>query len=136
MTTALANFDWDVRGWTYSTWLTLFDCFTNSFVRFFKRTFCAQQMRCMPRSPVGAQRLDTNSSDTRPEWMGFYAFRRGIAPAVATLANAMAAKSVMRHSNLATTTAHYINSEPAEAVRAVDKIGELFDNTNGSGRPN
>src|SRR4029077_14902517 len=34
MTTALANFDWDVRGWTYSTWLTLFDCFTNSIVRF------------------------------------------------------------------------------------------------------
>ena len=68
--------------------------------------------------------------------MGFYALRRGIAAAVATVANARAAKSVMRHSNLATTTAHYINSEPAEAVRAVDKIGELFDNTNGSGRPN
>jgi hypothetical protein len=65
--------------------------------------------------------------------MGFYAFRRAIA---ATVADAMAAKSVIRHSNLTTTTAHYINSEPAEAVRAVDKIGELFDNTNGSGRPN
>jgi hypothetical protein len=101
-----------------------------------RRTFCVRQMHCMPRTPVGAQRLDTNSSETLPEWMGFYALRRGIAAAVATLANAMAAKSVMRHSNLATTTAHYINSEPAEAVRAVDKTGELFDNTNGSGRPN
>ena len=87
-------------------------------------------------SSRSTQKLDTNPSETLPEWIGFYALRNGIIAAVATVANAMAAKSVMRHSDLSTTTAHYINFEPAEAVRAVDKIGELFDNTKGSGRPN
>jgi len=71
-----------------------------------------------------------------PTWKGFYALRRGIATAVATVGNAMAAKSVLRHLNLATTTAHYIKSVPAEAVSAVDKVSELLQNTDGSGRPN
>lgn len=34
------------------------------------------------------------------------------------------------------TAPHYVKSVDAAAVRAVDKISALFDNTNGSGRPN
>jgi hypothetical protein len=71
-----------------------------------------------------------------PEWKGFYALRRGIGTALADVDNALAAKSVLRHSNVATTTAHYVKSLDAAAVRAMDKISVLFDNTNGSGRPN
>jgi integrase len=71
-----------------------------------------------------------------PEWKGFYALRRGIGTALADVDNALAAKSVLRHSNVATTTAHYVKSLDAAAVRAMDKISLLFDNTNDSGRPN
>jgi integrase len=72
-----------------------------------------------------------------PVWKGFYALRRGIGTALASVDNALAAKSHLRHANLSTTTAHYIKSVDALAVRAVDKISDLFDNTNGnSARPN
>jgi integrase len=71
-----------------------------------------------------------------PVWRGFYALRRGIGTALADVDNALAAKSHLRHANVATTTAHYVKSVDAAAVRAVDKISALFDNTNGSGRPN
>ncbi len=69
-------------------------------------------------------------------WRGFYSARRGIATAFADVDNALAAKSHLRHSNVSTTTAHYVKSVDVAAVRAVDKINELFDNANGSGRPN
>jgi hypothetical protein len=49
----------------------------------------------------------------------------------------MAAKSAWRHANMATTTAHYVKSVDAAAIRGLDKVSALFDNTNGgSGRPN
>ena len=77
------------------------------------------------------------SRDTSlPMWRGFYSARRGIATAFADVDNALAAKSHLRHSNVSTTTAHYVKSVDVAAVRAVDKINELFDNANGSGRPN
>jgi integrase len=71
-----------------------------------------------------------------PGWKGFYALRRGIGTALADVDNALAAKSHLRHANVATTTAHYIKSVDAAAVRAVDKISALFDTTNDSARPN
>ena len=61
---------------------------------------------------------------------------RGIGTALADVDNALAAKSVLRHSNVATTKAHRVKSIDATDVRAIDKISVLFDNTNGSGRPN
>jgi hypothetical protein len=54
---------------------------------------------------------------------------------LADVDNALAAKSHLRHAKLSTAMAHYI-SEDAAAIRAVDKIGELFDKANGSGRLN
>ena len=41
-----------------------------------------------------------------PEWRGFYALRRGIGTALADVDSAVAAKSVLRHANVQTTTAH------------------------------
>jgi integrase len=71
-----------------------------------------------------------------PEWKGFYALRRGIGTALADVDSPMAAKSALRHANMATTTAHYVKSVDAAAIRGLDKVSALFDNTNGSGRPN
>jgi len=48
----------------------------------------------------------------------------------------MAAKSALRHVNMATTMAHYIKTVDAAAIRGLDKVSALFDNTNDSGRPN
>jgi integrase len=70
-----------------------------------------------------------------PKWRGFYALRRGISTGITAVDTALAAKLHLRHSNLATTMAHYVKPVPADAVRAVDKVSELFDNR-GSGRPN
>ena len=71
------------------------------------------------------------------EWRGWYAFRRGLATLATTVEkDPVAAKSLLRHSNVSTTMGHYIKSVPDEAVRAMDKISALFDNRNGSDRPN
>jgi integrase len=71
-----------------------------------------------------------------PEWKGFYALRRGLGTTLADVDTAMAAMSALRHANMATTTAHYVKTVDAAAVRGLDKVSSLFDNTNASGRPN
>ena len=74
--------------------------------------------------------------ESLPKWQGFYALRRGVATALADVDSAMAAKSALRHVNMATTMAHYIKTVDAAAIRGLDKVSALFDNTNDSGRPN
>jgi hypothetical protein len=64
------------------------------------------------------------------------ALRRGLATTTTSVDSQLAAKSLLRHASIQTTAQHYIKSVPAEAVRAVDKINSLFDNTNSSSRPN
>jgi hypothetical protein len=71
-----------------------------------------------------------------PQWKGFYALRCGIGTALTDVDDALAAKSHLRHSSILTTAPHHIKSVDTAAVRAVDKISELFDNANGSGYPN
>jgi integrase len=71
-----------------------------------------------------------------PVWRGFYALRRGIGTALADVDSPMAAKSALRHANMATTTAHYVKSVDAAAIRGLDKASALFDNRSDSGRPN
>lgn len=68
-----------------------------------------------------------------PEWKGFYALRRGIATTLADVDTAVAAKSVLRHSNVSTTTAHYVKSIDAAAVRGMSKVSALFEPL--AGRP-
>jgi integrase len=60
------------------------------------------------------------------EWRGWYAFHRGIATLAATVDSPLAAKGLLRHSNLATTQQHYIKDVPAETLRAVAKIDALY----------
>jgi hypothetical protein len=64
-----------------------------------------------------------------PEWRGWYACRRGLATVATSVDSALAAKSLLRHSNIATTNQHYIKIVSAEAKRAMDKIHGLFDTT-------
>jgi integrase len=68
-----------------------------------------------------------------PTWKGFYALRRGIATTLADMDNAIAAKSVLRHSNVSTTAAHYVKSIDAAAVRGISKVSALFEPL--TGRP-
>ena len=51
-------------------------------------------------------------------WRGFYALRRGCATLATSLDTPLAAKSLLRHSNVQTTAAYYIKSVPEDAVRA------------------
>ena len=60
------------------------------------------------------------------EWHGWYAFRRGFATLAASVDSQLAAKSLLRHSNVHTTQAFYIKSVPADAIRAVEKMDALF----------
>jgi integrase len=61
-----------------------------------------------------------------PKWIGWYGFRRGLATLASSVDSRMAAKSLLRHSNIATTDAFYIKSVPADAMRAVATIDALF----------
>ena len=61
-----------------------------------------------------------------PEWCGWYALRRGLATLATSLDSQLAAKSLLRHSNVQTTQQFYIKSVPAEALRAVEKMDALF----------
>jgi integrase len=71
-----------------------------------------------------------------PTWRGWYALRRGLATLAKSVDTTLAAKSLLRHSSIATTEQHYIKSVAKDAARAVDKISALFDNCGGSSRPN
>jgi len=41
----------------------------------------------------------------------------------------LAAKGLLRHSNIATTQAHYIRDVPTETLRAVERVDALFSVT-------
>lgn len=60
-------------------------------------------------------------------WFGWYALRRGLATLATSIESPLAAKSLLRHTNIQTTAAHYIKSVPEEAARAVEKIDALLD---------
>jgi integrase len=72
------------------------------------------------------------------EWHGWYALRRGLATLAASLGHdsQLAAKSLLRHSNIHTTEQFYIKSVPADAVRAVEKMDALFQKSAGNVAPN
>jgi integrase len=71
-----------------------------------------------------------------PKWRGFYGLRRGLATLAASLDTPLASKSLLRHSNIATTNAFYIKSVSSDAVRAVAKMDALFQNGFGDAVPN
>jgi integrase len=61
-----------------------------------------------------------------PAWRGWYALRRGCATLVTTLDSAIAAKGMLRHTDLSTTSKHYIKDVPAETLRAAERMDALF----------
>jgi hypothetical protein len=61
-----------------------------------------------------------------PKWIGWYGFRRGLATLASSVDSRMAAKSLLRNPNIASTDAFYIKSVPADAMRAVATIDALF----------
>ncbi|HXZ11860.1 MAG TPA: site-specific integrase [Candidatus Sulfotelmatobacter sp.] len=66
------------------------------------------------------------------EWHGWYALRRGLATLATSIDSQLAAKSLLRHSNVQTTQQFYIKSIPEDALRAIEKVDALFQKTTGA----
>jgi integrase len=69
-------------------------------------------------------------------WKGWYSLRRGIATLTSAIElDPMAAKGLLRHSNLNTTLKHYIKEIPEVTQRAMEKVEALLA-TGPNHRPN
>lgn len=70
-----------------------------------------------------------NGHEYRPfgSWRGFYALRRGCATVAASVDTPLAAKSLLRHSSVQTTSQFYIKSVAEDAIRASEKMNALFE---------
>jgi integrase len=63
-----------------------------------------------------------------PKWAGWYSLRRGVATTLAGLAkDGMASKGLLRHTNLATTTRHYVKDVPENTLAAMNLLETLFN---------
>jgi integrase len=62
------------------------------------------------------------------KWNGWYANRRGAGTIATALAkdNGLAAKGLLHHANLSTTTQYYVKGVPAETQLAMEKVEQLF----------
>jgi len=62
------------------------------------------------------------------EWHGWYSMRRGVSTTLAGLTrDAMASKGLLRHTNLATTTRHYVKDVPENTLSAMNQLEGLFN---------
>jgi integrase len=85
---------------------------------------------CRKRESEHAQAdHDYRRDESLPKWHGWYSLRRGIATLATTVDSPLAAKGLLRHSNLATTQQHYIKDVPEATLRAVQKIDALYQNS-------
>jgi len=72
-------------------------------------------------------------------WHGWYSLRRGVATTLAGLTkDGMASKGLLRHTNLATTTRHYVKDVPENTLAAMDRLENLCNQcaTTANARPN
>jgi integrase len=68
-----------------------------------------------------------DSETKRLEWHGFYSLRRGIATQLTALTrDPMAAKGLLRHSNVNTTLLHYIKDVPEVTANGMAQVEQLF----------
>jgi integrase len=77
--------------------------------------------------------------ETSQHWHGWYSLRRGVATTLAGLTrDGMASKGLLRHTNLATTTRHYVKDVPENTLLAMNQLESLFNkcSTGSTGRPN
>lgn len=65
------------------------------------------------------------------DWRGWYPCRRGLGTLATSLQSPLAAKTLLRHRNIAVTEAHYIKDVPEDAQRAAEKIDALFQAAKG-----
>jgi integrase len=73
------------------------------------------------------------------QWHGWYSLRRGVATTLAGLTrDGMASKGLLRHTNLATTTRHYVKDVPENTLLAMELLEKLCNEcaTLDSLRPN
>jgi integrase len=62
------------------------------------------------------------------QWHGWYSLRRGVATTLAGLTrDGMASKGLLRHTNLATTTRHYVKDVPENTLSAMNQLEDLFN---------
>jgi integrase len=68
------------------------------------------------------------------EWHGWYSLRRGVATTLAGLTrDGMAPKGLLRHTNLATTTRHYVKDVPENTLSAMNQLETLFNKCSTAG---
>jgi integrase len=61
-------------------------------------------------------------------WHGWYSLRRGVATTLASLTHdGMASKGLLRHTDLATTTRHYVKDVPENTLSAMNRLETLFN---------
>jgi integrase len=61
-----------------------------------------------------------------PTWNGWYALRRGVATTLAGLTkDGLASMGLLRHTNLSTTTRHYIHDVPENTLSAMELLEKL-----------
>ena len=64
-----------------------------------------------------------------PRWRGFYSLRRDIGTLTTAIAkDPLAAKGLLRHSNLSTTMTYYIHDVPEVTRHAMGMVEQLFGN--------
>jgi integrase len=80
--------------------------------------------RC--RQPRETHEVADHEFAKLPDWHGWYALRRGLATLATSIDTQLAAKSLLRHTNVQTTAQFYVKSVPADALRAVQKMDALF----------
>jgi hypothetical protein len=69
-----------------------------------------------------------NLDTSIPKWRGWYSLLRGVATTLAGLTkDGMAPKGLLRHTNLATTTRHYVKDVPENALSAMNLLESLFN---------
>jgi hypothetical protein len=74
-----------------------------------------------------------------PKWHGWYSLRRGVSTVLTGVTgDALASKGLLRHTNLATTTRHYVKDVPEITVSGMNKLETLFNecSTGGANRVN
>lgn len=73
---------------------------------------------------------DFRLDESLPRWHGWYAFRRGVATAVAALSkDSFAAKGLLRHASVSTTERHYIKDVPENTLQAMKLLETLCNDS-------
>lgn len=98
------------------------------------RVIVPRLLRCAKcdKAKKGHDEKADHAFEQLPVWRGYYSLRRGCATLVTSLDSALAAKGLLRHTDLATTSKHYIKDIPIETLRAAEKMDALFQKSSSS----